>query len=214
MKTQLSFTQLSIWLVFGLGLLVILGMLFTPFRPVMWNVPAMPEIVEKKLTLASPELEPIWAALAKVDRAALGFTPFPIHADEVRYTELIGGPAENADVSLSIYYAGKSRLLDFEREGNGLRWVGEMETFNGPNQYPSVWDAGEITVEQISLECYRTCAANPIPANLRVSYVGADARLITPQEVMGTLYSSGTSELTLAQVQPILLEWASARPNP
>jgi len=118
MKTQISLTQIGIWIFFGLGMLLVLGMLFTPLGPAVLNMPEMPEVVEKKLTLDSAELEPIWAALEKVDRAALGFTPFPAHADEVRYVELIGGPAENADVHFAVYYSGKSRLLDFERDGN------------------------------------------------------------------------------------------------
>jgi len=146
--------------------------------------------------LTDEEIKPFQAAIAEVDRAALGFTPISANARiEIEYAS----DTRPYDVMLHIY-AETSRTIAFKKIGDRYKWIGEQEVHEGPNQFTTV----DGTLNEYIVIDYDTEGGSGIPVNeLTILYEGEDTRL-----------NSKHFNLTLQDVQPILAEWQVIRPTP
>ena len=139
-------------------------------------------------------LDPLWRAAKAFDRESYGFSPLP--------TEGTVGweKARGASYDAMLHLGGEtSRTIAFVRIGNGYRWVGEQESFEGPDVFQTV--DGEQH-ERLTLT-YETVAVSGAPLNLLyITYHGEDRRLAWPRT------------LALADVELVLAEWGyRSRPN-
>jgi hypothetical protein len=149
----------------------------------------MPERVSRD----DPRLAPLWAAIDRVDRERLGFTPIPPDAE----LRLEGKQVGRHDYDAMLHVEGNpSRTVAFRKAGSGYEWIGEQEILQGPKRYTTV--DGTFN-EQIAIT-YETSHVSGAPLNRTyVTYTGEDPRL------------ANRSDLTLAVVAPILEEWKSRR---
>lgn len=118
-----------------------------------------------------------------------GFTPVDPSA-QVRIERAFGDD-RNYDVMLHVYGV-TSRTIAFQEDNGEYQWIGEQETFTGPNRFPI--DSG-YSNEQITIT-FDTVYISGAPLNtLHVTYLGDDKRF------------AGKWNLTLEDVRPVLLEW-------
>jgi hypothetical protein len=91
-------------------------------------------IVPEKVSRGDPRLRPMFDAMDRVDRKAMGFTP--VAEDASIRVELPSTWAlkEPYDAMLHIY-GETSDTVAFRRAGSGYEWIGEQETFQGPQKY-------------------------------------------------------------------------------
>lgn len=138
-------------------------------------------------------LKPLWAAIARVDREPLGFTAIPPDAK----LRLEGKQLWGDDYDAMLHIDGQtSRTIAFRKVGSGYEWIGEQEIHTGPRTYTSV----DGTFKEEITITYKTPRVSGAPVNqARVMYNGDDVRL------------AGKSNLTLADVTPILQEWKQNR---
>jgi len=141
----------------------------------------------RRVAFDDPDVQPLLVAVAKVDRAALGFTPLS-RAAELR----LQGASRNYDAMLHVY-GDTSRTIAFRRVGPGrFRWIGEQETHTGPREYSS--PDGPFR-EHITIT-YDTEKISGAPVNtVYITYVGEDPAL------------SSAAVLTLKDVAPVLQRW-------
>lgn len=139
-------------------------------------------------------LVPLWLAAKAFDRESHGFSPLPTDGT-VRWEKARGG---SYDAILHLGGA-TSRTIAFVKIADGYRWVGEQESFEGPDVFDTV--DGE-SHERLTLT-YETAAVSGAPLNrLHIIYHGEDRRLTWPKV------------LALADVEPVLAEWGyRSRPN-
>ncbi len=157
------------------GTIAIIGLTIYAFSP-------------KKIDYSDPELVPLWKAVQAVDRASMGFTP--VSKDSKISIERSNG--KKYDVMLHISNR-TSRTIAFRKKDDHFVWVGEQESFEGPNKYST--PDGTFN-EQIVLT-YDKEKISEYPINiLNISYFGEDTRLIPSRR-----------DLTLADIRPILKEW-------
>ena len=77
-----------------------------------------------------PRVVRMFRAMAKVDRAAMGFTDIPANAE----MRLESRPRAGYDAMLHV--GGKTRrTIAFRRSGDEYIWVHEQEIFEGPGMY-------------------------------------------------------------------------------
>lgn len=133
--------------------------------------------------------------MQEVDRASLGFTPITTNS----HIELeLRSPGGAYDAMLHVY-GSTSRGIAFRKTSTGYRWISEQEIFEGQKWYQSV--DGTFR-ENIVLE-YQRERVNGIPTNqLYIRYTGG-----SNTNLLGR-------ELTLAEVRPILDEWATSSVEP
>ncbi len=142
----------------------------------------------KKIDYSNPELAPLWKAVEAVDRASMGFTP--ISKGSKISIERSNGKAY--DVMLHIYHHS-SRTIAFRKKEGSIIWIGEQESFEGPQKYSTP----DGTFNECITLTYDKEKISGYPINvLNISYAGEDPRL-----------SSSRRALTLTDVQPILKEW-------
>lgn len=137
--------------------------------------------------ITDAEFEPLRAALGKVDRIALGFTPI---SPEARI-EVIGTIGET-DIELHIY-GDTSRTIFFRNLGSAYQWVHEQEIHTGKDSWTD-YDAARWE-ERITVE-YQTEERNGIPLNQ--TWVNYRTR---------NSMTASWDGLTLDEVQPIIDEW-------
>ena len=134
----------------------------------------------------------MWAAVARVDRASLGFTPIEPSASIKLEGKQLGGT--DYDSMLHIY--GKtSRTIAFRRAPPPIewKWIGEQEIHTGPRMYTTV----DGTFKEHITITYETEHVSGYPPNrVNVTYSGDDPRLASRRN------------LTLTDVEPFLHEWA------
>jgi hypothetical protein len=137
-------------------------------------------------------LKPMWAAIARVGRAALGFSPIEPDAEIRLEGKQVGG--ENYAAMLHI--DGKtSRTIAFRKAGSDYRWIGEQEIHTGPRKYTTV----DGTFREEIVVTYEIQHVSGVPLNaINVSYRGDNPRL------------ANRFDLKLADVAPILEQWQSA----
>ena len=157
------------------GTIVIIGLTIYGFSP-------------KKIDYSDPELVPLWKAVEAVDRATLGFTP--VSKDSKISIERSSG--SKYDVMLHIENH-TSRTIAFRKKGDDFIWIGEQESFKGPNKYSTP----DGTFNERIFLTYDKEEISGHPTNvLNISYFGDDPRLI-----------SSHRDLTLSDIRPILKEW-------
>lgn len=144
-------------------------------------------LIPETVSADDPRLRPMFAAIERVDRRAIGFTP--VSRDATIRLEV--GPRRGYDAMLHIY--GKtSRTIAFRSIASGYEWIGEQEIFEGPRRYETV--DGEFQ-ESITLT-YDKVPISGVPVNqLSITYSGDDPALEWPRQ------------LTLDDVRPILKRW-------
>jgi len=150
-------------------------------------------LVPQRVSREDPRLQPLWAAIAGVDRERLGFTPIPPGAD----LRLEGKQLWDHGYDAMLHVYGEtSRTIAFRKAGSGYEWIGEQEIHTGPGKYKTV--DGTFN-EEITIT-YETRHISGAPLNqVYVTYEGDDSRL------------ANRSDLTLAAVKPILEEWKRKR---
>lgn len=125
-------------------------------------------------------------ALARVDRAAMGFTPIASDAD----IRLEWG-RQHYDAMLHIY-AKTSRTIAFRRTDSGYEWIGEQETFVGPKKYRTV----DGTINEFITITYDRVSISGVPLNtLNIDYWGEEPEL------------TQSRHLSLDAIQPWLRKW-------
>lgn len=132
--------------------------------------------------------------MQEVDRASLGFTPVTTNSQinlELR------SPGGAYDVMLHVY-GSTSRTIAFRKTSSGYRWISEQEIHEGPKWYQTV----DGTFREYIVVEYQREPVNGIPTNqLYIRYTGGNINLTG-------------REFTLAEVRPILDEWATASVEP
>lgn len=146
--------------------------------------------IPRTVTMNDPQVQRLVKAAQSFDRTSYGFSPIPTQAD-VRDVRLELGSTGRYDAMLHIT-TKTVRTIAFRKENGSYVWVGDQETFEGPNKYTTV----DGTFNEAITLTYETQSISGYPLNqLNVTYRGEDARL------------AGRNNLTLAVVKPILKEW-------
>lgn len=150
----------------------------------------------------------VYPAIYAVDRAAMGFPPFPaegtatvIEVDRAGWKE--SDPPPNYDLSLSFaegtsFYPNSSRFVYLKREGEGegFRWVGETMTFYGPKVHTSDDQQVHERIDMAREDEEITVTGQKVAGTL-ITYSGPDERLANRR----------AAPLTLQQIGPVLREW-------
>ena len=144
-------------------------------------------IIPQRVAMDDQRIQPLLNAAASFDRTRYGFTPIPRQAKVMWESK----PRAGYDAMLHIY-SKTSRTIAFRKTGDGYRWIGEQEMFEGRKKYKSV----DGTFNEHIVLTYETEHVSGVPLNrLDVTYWGEDPRL------------AAHYDLTLADVRPILKEW-------
>jgi len=144
-----------------------------------------------------PRITPMFDAMARVDRRAMGFTPIErdasIHIEWIHRTfdSLLRLGSKNYDAMLHVY--GKtSRTVAFKRVRDGYEWIGEQETFEGPHRYDSV----DGTFKEAVTITYERVRMSGFPTNtIAIDYRGEEPEL------------ARSRQLSLDDVRPWLRKW-------
>src|SRR5262245_31947629 len=91
-------------------------------------------LIPKSVSRADARLIPMWAAIARVDRASLGFTPIDPEAS----IRLEGKQLWGNDYDAMLHIDGAtSRTIAFRKVGppEEWKWIGEQEIHTGPRTY-------------------------------------------------------------------------------
>jgi hypothetical protein len=154
-------------------------------------------LTPERVSHDDPRLTPMFDAMTRVDRGALGFTSIERDASirvewvHPKFDSLMRLAAKKYDAMLHVY--GKtSRTVAFKRVADGYEWIGEQETFEGPRKYDSVDgtfnEAITVTFERVPISGF--------PINtIAVLYRGEEPELARPRQ------------LSLDDVRPWLTKW-------
>jgi hypothetical protein len=148
-------------------------------------------VFPEKVSLSDPRLAPMLRAIEAVDRSALGFTP--IRSDARIRLEARGRAGYDAMLHVD---GTTSRTIAFRKTATGYRWIHEQEMHYGPKTFATV--DGPIR-EHITITFEVEHISGAPLGRTWVSYTGEDPRV------------AGRFDLTLKDVQPILLEWQANR---
>jgi hypothetical protein len=146
-------------------------------------------LIPERVARDDERLAPLWAAIAAVDREALGFTEIDPNAEIRLEGKQLGGD----DYDAMLHISGvTSRTISFRKVGEAYKWTGEQETHTGRDSYTTV----DGTFKESITVTYETEPVSGSPLNsVSVRYSGEDPRL------------AHRLELTLEDVLPILQEW-------
>ena len=144
-------------------------------------------LIPERVSSDDPRLRPMFDAVARVDRGAMGFTAIPRDSEIL----LEWGRGRSYDAMLHVY--GKtSRTIAFRRIDKGYEWIGEQETFEGPKEY----DSPDGTFNEAITINYDRVPISGHPINtLAISYRGEEPALAEPEK------------LSLDVVRPWLKKW-------
>ena len=148
-------------------------------------------LAPQKVEISDERLKPFFSAIAKVDRASMGFTPIPNDADI--QLELSKG---DYDAMLHIY-GRTSRTIAFRKVDSNYEWIGEQEIHTGPNKYTTV--DGTFNEEIVVNHDLAPISGFPI-GRTAIRYHGDDPRL-------------SSRDLTLEFIQPIISAWDAQKPE-
>jgi hypothetical protein len=153
--------------------------------------------IPERVSREDPRLAPMFDAIARVDRRALGFTP--IESDAIIRIEwahrkrdsFLGLGPTKYDAMLHV--SGKtSRTVAFKRVGDEYEWIGEQEIFDGPRRYDSV----DGTFNEAITITYDRVPISGFPLNtIAILYTGDEPDLAEARQ------------LSLADVRPWLKKW-------
>ncbi len=146
------------------------------------------ELFPVRIEMSDPKIVPLLNAAESFDRVKYGFSPLPEKAD----VRLESRPMRQEYDAMLHISSKTSRTIAFRKTDKGYRWIGEQETFRGPNRYKTI---DGTFYEEITLT-FHIEKFSGFPTNrLKVSYFGEDPRL------------ANLRKLTIKDVQPILREW-------
>lgn len=154
-------------------------------------------VLPERVSYDDPRLKPMFDAMDRVDRRAMGFTRIRREAtirvewQAPRFDRVLRLGPKNYDVMLHVYDK-TSKTVAFRRNGKGYEWLGEQETFQGPRKYESV--DGTFN-EAITINYDRVPIAGFPTNTVAVVYSGEEPELAWPQQ------------LTLDKVRPWLEKW-------
>ena len=145
-------------------------------------------LIPRKVAMDDPQVRRLVKVAQSFDRTAYGFSPIPKQATNVRL-ELRPTGRYNA----MLYITTKTvHTIAFRKENGRYVWIGDQETFDGPEKYKTV----DGTFHEAITLTYETRKISGYPINqLNVTYRGEDHRL------------AGRNGLTLVVVNPILRDW-------
>ena len=154
-------------------------------------------LIPERVSHDDPRLRPMFDAMARVDRRAMGFTPIEDGANiRIEWVHrnsdsILGLGPKSYDAMLHVY--GKtSRTVAFKRNGNGYEWIGEQETFEGPHKYDSV----DGTFNEAITVNYDRVPISGFPINtIAIVYRGEESEL------------AGAQHLSLDAIRPWLKKW-------
>jgi hypothetical protein len=128
----------------------------------------------------------MFAAMAKVDRAAMGFTA--ISADAPMRLET----RRRAGYDAMLIVGGKTRrTIAFRQSGDEYIWVHEQEIFEGPRTY----DTPDGVLKESITITFESSAVSGAPLNkLAILYAGPDEMRFV-------------QDLALDRVRPVLAKW-------
>ena len=178
--------------------LVVIGAL--PFFCICLNaVASHPNVVPRLSYLphavdpGTSEIQAMLAARQEAGAEEKCFSPIePTARFEMNRTY---GDKATYDMMLSVY-GWSSRTIAFEEHNGAYQWLGEQETFTGPNQFltSSGYSSERITIS------FDTVYLSGAPLNaLLITYSGEDPRL------------ASRMDLTCEDVHPVLIEWEALR---
>src|SRR5207253_438443 len=132
-------------------------------------------------------------SMYSVDRSQWGFTPIP-------KTGLVffGRKTFRDDYDAVLYFGGNlERYIVFRWDGKAYQWLGEQETFEGPQ----IWDTPDgRTHERVTITFYKEAVEGAFKG-LNIQYYGPDLEL-------SSLPKKGPNfSLKLADVGPLLEKW-------
>ena len=147
-------------------------------------------VLPERVSSEDPRVRQLTTAMAAVDRASLGFTPIESDAQ----LRLESRPRAGYDAMLHV--AGKTtRTVAFRRRDDHYEWIGEQETFEGPNEY----DSPDGRFREAITITFETVHVSGAPLNrVYITYRGDDPHL-TESDVR--------QQLALDTVRPILRKW-------
>ena len=161
-----------------------LGVVMLAFAPIGCG------FVPERVRVDDPRVVELMDAARTVDRATLGFSPIDLTGE----FRLEWRPRAGYDAMLHVN-GRTSRTIAFRRSATSYEWIGEQETFEGPREYDTLdgqfHEAIIITYEKVPL--------SEAPLNkIDIQYRGEDHRLLNLD-----LHD----ELSLNEVEPVLVEW-------
>ncbi len=150
-------------------------------------------LIPRPVSHDDPTVVRLLSAVAKVDRASMGFTEIAADAP----ITLESRPRAGYDAMLHI--GGRTqRTIAFRRVGADYTWIGEQEIFEGPRKYETV---DGTSTESITLT-FELSPVSGVPLNkLNVLYRGPDEMNLA-------------ENLSLEQVRPILTRWGYQQADP
>jgi len=157
-------------------------------------------LIPERVSHDDRRLNPMFDAMARVDRRAMGFTPIAREASiqvewpTPTFDSILHLKPKNYDVMLHIF-GRTSRTVAFKRTDTGYEWIGEQETFEGPRKYRSV----DGTFNEAITITYERVRISGSPLNtVAVVYMGEEPELVdrTPP-----------GSLSLDIVRPWLEKW-------
>jgi hypothetical protein len=146
----------------------------------------------KTVSMGDPALKP-FESMYSVDRSQYGFSPLPRTG-----SVSIEGKSLHGDYDAMLHFGGNpDRTIAFHWDGKAYQWLGEQETFAGPQ----MWDTPDGRFhEEVTITFYRE-AGDGVFKGLTIGYTGPDVKLMTPRG------ERSNWSLTLAEVNPLLTKW-------
>lgn len=150
-------------------------------------------VFPERKDVGAPELAPLWEAARQFDRGLYGFTPFPTVGDLLFESQSRRDYDAMLHVGSGVPQAPDPyRTIAFKRSGESWRWIGEQQSFVGPDQFDTVDGRSH---ERLTLT-YEIEPGSGAPLNqLSVSYWGA----------VGMISTMGGGDLTV--LPGILAGW-------
>ncbi|MGI4790102.1 MAG: hypothetical protein ACRYFS_14770 [Janthinobacterium lividum] len=150
-----------------------------------------PNLLDKSVDISSPQLAP-FKSMYGVPRKKMGLAPLPKHA-RVTINLLTGPSAVSSGYDAMLQMPERSVV--FQKVKNTYRWIGESESYQGPNPYPLPDGSSAHESIYLSYSIRPYLGADPQLNTLHVIYQGSDPQL------------SNNDNLTLKDVLPLLKKW-------
>lgn len=131
-------------------------------------------LTPKQVSFEDSEIQPLWKAIAEVNRDSLGFSPIDKNAEFRLEGKSI---LFDKPYDLMLHIHGKtSRTIAFRKVNEDkFVWIGEQEIFKGPGKYETA--DGELNEEIVLTFDAEQISGHPIN-QLSISYSGPDENLM------------------------------------
>ena len=146
-------------------------------------------MIPERVNFDDERVAPLFEAMARVDREALGFTQIPKTA-----RLFLEGASERYDAMLHTDEGMSSRTVAFRLTDSGYEWLAEQLTFWGPKDFETI----DGTIKEhitITYEVGPVSVSGYSVGRLHISYWGEDDRL------------TSKDELEMFDVLPMINDW-------